>query len=229
MLTQKKLKENNIDLIAIDEVFSQVPQWSRYYISNYGRLIYYNKERAKMRINKPEIASNGYLAYKLSKPARRYKGNIVREKDGKAKSRTARRYAHRLVAQLYVNSQYPDEYSIDTDLQVHHKDKNPQNNYYKNLMYLSKNKNGRNDHDFIDSIKKIAVLNKQTGRPYAYKDIERLCYRLDIFILELIDALKMDRNPLKSADGKWNIYPIGGELVGVQYLPHPSRRKRKKK
>lgn len=208
LLSTKKLVENEIDLLSWNEVFSQVPQWNNYYISNYGRLLHKNK-KGRLTVINPSIVTGGYLQYSLSAPARRYKGKKVRDKNGKPKTRKKNMYAHRLVAELYVNSQYPDDYRIE-DLQVHHKDKRPQNNYYKNLMYLE-----TSAHKFVDSIKQIGSYNRRTGRVYTYSDIERLSDKAGINVIDFIEHLRFGES---EKIGKYNIYNINGYEVAVQFF-----------
>lgn len=222
-LTKATLSKNNIEPISLDEVFTQIPNWTRYFLSNHGRLVHKNN-KDKYKIVNPSITKNGYYSYTLSKPARTYKGKKVRDKNGKTKNERMCTLANRLVAMIYVNSQYPKEYTLD-DLHSHHKDKNRKNNYYKNLMWLCKTKNGRTDHDFIDSIKKISFYNQNTTHFHTYKDIELLCKRLDTDIMELIDSIKFNDKLFQSQDGKWEVYQVNDAFIGVQFY---KRRKIKK-
>lgn len=209
-LSEKKLLQNGIKLLVWDEIFNPIPKWNRYFISNYGRLLHINlKKELKFVPSHPNNA--GYLKYNLSKPTRKYKGKKLRNKDGKTKGNHLNCYAHRLVAQLYVPILYPDYYDFDiNDLEVHHKDKNPQNNYYKNLMYLLKV-----HHKFVDSIKKMGSYNTVTGRVYKYADIERLADKAGVNVIEFIDYLRFAEF---EKNGKWNIYDINGYHVAVEYF-----------
>ena len=214
MLNNTILEKNNIELIGKDETFSQIPKWSKYFISNYGRLLHKNKKNRYTIVN-PSITKGGYLTYTLSKPARTYKGQKLRKPDGTAKTQKDCRTAQELVAIMYVKNPYPKaEYTIE-DVQVHHKDRNRTNNYYKNLMWLCKTKNGRKDHDFIHSIRKIALYNEDTTIYHTYKDIDVLLNHLDIDVLELIDTLKYSDTKIK--DGKWTTYKVNDCYVGVQF------------
>lgn len=215
-LSSKILQKNNIDLIAPDEVFTQIPTWNRYFLSNHGRLLHKNSKGKYVLIN-PSITKSGYLTYTLYGKTRTYKGKKVRDKNGKIKPNRTCKPAHRLVAMLYVDSQYPSNYTFN-DLDAHHKDKNKTNNYYKNLMWLCVGKNGRKDHKFIDSIKKIALYNQETTKFHTYKDIELLCKRLNVDILELIDSIKFNNKLFKSQDGKWDVYHVNGHFIGIQFM-----------
>lgn len=213
-LNNSILERNNIELIGKDEVFSSIPRWSKYFISNHGRLLHKNN-KGRYTIVNPSITTGGYLTYTLSKPGRTYKGKKVKGEDGKVKTIKDCRTAQYLVALCHVHNPYPKmEYSIE-DLQVHHKDKNRINNYYKNLMWLCKSKNGRRDHDFVHSMKKIAIYNEDTAQYHTYKDIDMLLKRIGVDILELIDTLKY--SDIKIKDGKWTVYNVNDYYVGVQY------------
>ena len=209
ILTENILRKNDIKPLDIDEVFTQVKGWSKYFVSNYGRLVHKNN-KGRYTIVKPSIAKGGYLTYTLSKPARTYRGEKVRTKDGTPKSKRFCTTAQQLVAIMYIDNTYPDNYRIE-DLQIHHKDKNRTNNYYKNLMYLS-----TEHHGFIHTIRKIAVYNQNKGQYHTYRDIEVLATRVQLDAWELLDTLKNTTRLFK--DGKWNIYNINGVFIGVEYM-----------
>lgn len=209
-LSQKTLIDNNIDLIAVDEVFTQIPKWGAYYISNHGRLIHKNDKEHYSVVN-PSISTGGYLTYTLSKRARYYRGEKVRDKNGKAKGQRQCYPAHRLVAMLYVHNSYPATYRIQ-DLDVHHKNHTRTDNYYKNLMWLS-----RKDHRYLDTIKKISIYSEEHCTFRTYKDIELLAKRIDIDILELIDSLRYGDRLFKSQDGKWDVYQVNGYFLGIHF------------
>ncbi len=215
-LSEKQLQKNNIELIGKDEIFSQIPNWNKYFISNHGRLIHKNN-KGRYTIVNPSITKGGYLSYTLSKPARNYKGDKVRDENGKPKNIRSCKPAQQLVAILYVNNPYPGEYTIE-DLQIHHKDGNRINNYYKNLMFLCKSKNGRKDHDFIHSIKKVSLYNEETTNFHTYKDIDMLLKRIDTDVLEFIDSIRYNEKLFKSQDGKWDLYEVNGYFVGIQFF-----------
>lgn len=211
ILSKNLLERNNIELIAQDEEFKQVRGWRNYFISNHGRLLHKNNKN-KYKIVNPSITNGGYLTYTLSRPARKYRGETVRDKHGNAKTVRKCKPAHVLVAMMYVDHDYPDNYRIE-ELDVHHKDKKRDNNYYKNLMYLNSE-----HHGFIHTIKKISLYNQKTTQFHTYKDIELLAKRIDTDVLELLDALKYNEKLFKSQDGKWDVYNINGCFIGVIYF-----------
>lgn len=221
MLTNNILEKNNIELIGKDETFTQIPQWNRYFISNYGRLLHKNKKNRYTIVN-PSITTGGYLTYTLSKPARTYKGQKLRKPDGTAKTQRLSITANRLVGLMFVEyNPYQGKYDYSIEyMDTHHKDHNRQNNYFKNLMWLSNGKAGtRSDHQFVNDIKKIAVYNEKDTTYHTYRDIERLCKRIHTDILELIDILK-DKDTPMIKDGNWNTYKVNNSYVGVQYYKH---------
>ncbi len=61
-LSENILDRNNIELIAIDEVFTQIRNWNKYFFSNYGRLIHQNN-KGKYCIVNPSITDGGYFTY----------------------------------------------------------------------------------------------------------------------------------------------------------------------
>lgn len=226
-LTTETLRRNGIKLIEPDEVFKAIPRWNKYFISNYGRLIRKNS-KGKYRIVNPSINRGQYLTYTLSKPARVYKGEKVRDRNGNIKQIRKCKSAHNLVAKVYCNNPYEPyiEFEVE-DLDVHHKDGNRQNNYYRNLMYLCRNKNGRADHVFIHSIKKVAIYNREKGKYHTYNDIDMLLNRLKLDVLEFIDNLRYTDKLF--TDRKWDIYTMNGYTLGIQFYKNGGFSHEKKK
>lgn len=211
-LSLKKLLENGIELIAKDEVFAKVENWNKYFISNHGRLIHKNS-KGKYRIVNPSITSGGYLTYTLSKPARTYNGVKVRDAAGNVKTQIKCNSAQNMVARMFVYNPYPRmQYAIE-DLQAHHKDKNRQNNYYKNLMWLS-----TEDHGFVHRIKRIGVYNADTCKYRCSKDIESVLKKIKMNIIEFRKTVqKMNKDKLTVRDAHWTVYLINGVYVAIEY------------
>ena len=225
MIAESTLNKNGIELMEIDEVFTQVKGYKYYFISNYGRLIHKNK-KGNYNIVSPVLVKGGYLKYTLSKPTRKYKGDYVRDKNGKPKRNTKDATANQLVGMMFLEyNPYTEKYNYTIEqLDTHHKDHNPQNNYYKNLMWLSNGKKGsRPDHGFINTIKRIAVYDESTATYHRYRDIERLCGNIDIDILELIDILK-DKNTPSIKDGEWTTYKVYEYYIGIQKFTRKPRK-----
>ena len=211
-LSLKKLLENGIELIAKDEVFAKVENWNKYFISNHGRLIHKNRT-GKYRIVNPSITSGGYLTYTLSKPARTYNGVKVRDAAGNVKTQIKCNSAQNMVARMFVYNPYPRmQYAIE-DLQAHHKDRNRQNNYYKNLMWLS-----TEDHGFVHRIKRIGVYNADTCKYRCSKDIESVLKKIKMNIIEFRKTVqKMNKDKLTVRDAHWTVYLINGVYVAIEY------------
>lgn len=217
-LSEKILRNNNIELVAIDEIFDQVAGWNKYFFSNYGRLAHKNS-KDKYTIVNPSITKGGYLSYTLSKPTRKYNGKKVTNADGTLKRRAWTTTANRLVAIMFVESNpYKGRYNYSIEnLDAHHKDHNRQNNYFLNLMWLANGKNGtRPDHQFVNTIYRIAIYDELHANYHTYKDIEKLCKRIEIDILELIDTLKDGSTP-RIKDGAWTTYKVNDKYIGVKY------------
>lgn len=108
-----QVEQPKVEMVAEDEVFKTAKIYDEYYdnylISNYGRLYSLNRN---MILNK-RIGSHGYIKYKL----------CIK---GKYKYITA----HRLVAFAFVENTDPDKYNT-----VLHKDDNPTNSKWTNLMW----------------------------------------------------------------------------------------------
>lgn len=228
-LAKKLLQQSNIELIELDEVFVQVLYWTQYFISNYGRLVRKNNKNEGYHIIPPTITQGNYLTYKLSKPARKYRGKKVRDENGKPKSNSLTITANRLVALMFCKNPYEGKYDYSLEcLDSHHKNHDRQNNHEKNLMLLANGKNGtRADHYFVNSIKRIAIYNEETCKYHSYKDIERLCKRVDLDILELIDVLK-DKDTPSITDGEWITYRVNEWYVGVQFYKKKKKKNKKK-
>lgn len=220
------LEKNNIFLIADDEMFYQVPNWTNYFCSTHGRLVRKIK-KGRLKIVNPSVITGGYLAYTLSKPARTYRGDVVRTANGKPKTQKKTITAQRLTAVTHVKyNPYKEKYDyLLDDLDVHHKDHNRQNNYFKNVMWLAngKRKNVRADHQFINTVKRIALYSEQTGKYRTYKDIEMLCKRIDMSIIELIDMLK-DSNTVRFRDDGMTVYRINDYFVGVEFFNRKTKK-----
>lgn len=188
----------------------------------------HKNNKGKLNIVNPSITKGNYLTYTLSKPARTYRGEKVRNADGTIKRNVLPITANRLVGYMFVEyNPYEGKYNYSIEyLDIHHKDHNRQNNYFKNLMWLANGKDGtRADHQFINTIKKIAVYNEQNATYHTYRDIERLCRRIDTDILELIDILK-DKDTPKIKDGAWTTYKVNDWYIGVQYFKRKDKDKK---
>lgn len=202
MLNVNILEKNEIELIDKDEVFERVPDWTRYYISNYGRLLHRNNDNT-YNLVRPYRANSGYHLYTLSKPGRKYKGRKV------SRYKQTTKTAQELVATVFCGNPYPPEYTRK-HLQIHHKNRQRTDNRASNLMWLS-----TTDHKYIHTIKKIALYNENTTQYRTYRDVETLCNHIDVTVPVLLENLKY--NEIQIQNGKWTTYQINGCYVGVQY------------
>lgn len=212
------LKKGGIELIGSDEEFAYIPAWKNYYISNYGRFL--RKINNGWRIIHPCMLNSGYYSYTLNKPARKYMGKKVKDENGRSKGQKQTMTAQRLVALLFNDNYYGDKVSFK-DLQVHHKNGDRKNNYYKNLLLLKKD-----DHRFVDKLKKIAMLNENTGKLRA-ADIEVISKKLGIDVIDLIQQLRKGKAIYKSDDGKYDIFKVADRFIGIEWKIH--RKKKRKK
>lgn len=208
MLNVNILKKNDIELIHKDEVFERVPDWTRYYISNYGRLLHRNNDNT-YNLVQGCINNCGYCVYTMCQPGRKYKGKKVHRDDGSTTAKQTAKTAQELVATVFCDNPYPPEYTRK-HLQIHHKNRHRADNRASNLMWLSKR-----DHKYIHTIKKIALYNENTTQYRTYRDIETLCNHIDVTVPVLIENLKY--NEIQIQNGKWTTYQINGCYVGVQY------------
>lgn len=96
------------NIIIKDEKWHQIKDFPNYYISNYGRI-----KNKQGRFLSPVITPKGYLCVSLYGDKTK-KGFRI----------------HRLVAMYFVEG-------YNEQIEVHHKDKNPQNNKADNLLCLT--------------------------------------------------------------------------------------------
>ena len=120
-----------------------------YYVSNYGRI--YGTYREKLI--KPEETHNGYLRITIHWP------------DHKKKKKF---FVHRLVGWLFVDGYKPG-------LQIHHKDHDHKNNYYKNLAWVSEEENNQ---EAIDA-NSHPSLSQHPGAKYTNNQIKEVCKMLE--------------------------------------------------
>lgn len=99
------------------EIWKDIPDFSNYQISNFGKVRRYNKASEydkripKFTYLKPQKVKRGYLQVSLCKNGKQYKKTI-----------------HRLVALLFI----PNPNNLP---QINHKDENPSNNVVSNLEW----------------------------------------------------------------------------------------------
>lgn len=201
-LSSKKLKEANIELLGLDEVFVQYPRWNDYYGSNYGRLI--SVKNGKVELLKPvptDKEQDGYTGYKLAKVTN-------------GKQRTLPISCHRLVADIFLPNYWKDTIKDRNKLQAHHLDHSKNNNYYKNLILLPSRL-----HQVMNTVKKMVLLkNGKLKTVTPYQILEETGLTLEDIILSA------KGKPIQS-DGKYSVFDVQGHLIGFQFYPKKSKKK----
>lgn len=154
----KYLSSKKLGLIPIDkdEKFIQCIIYSDYYVSNYGRIISNKYNKFKL-LSPKRIDSNGYIHYTLRHNAE----NI-------------QLLAHRIVALNWCKNNDPD-----SKIEVHHIDKNKSNNYYKNLMWVSKA-----EHKLLDLNYEV-YFSKNGVKFHKFESIESIAQKAYIESTEL--------------------------------------------
>lgn len=186
------LEETEIKSTANDEAFVQLPFNDKYFVSNYGRLYSSHRNRllqAQLYGDK-EIEGQPRLSYKLKDQHGRYKNYK----------------AHRLVAEVFIEN--PDPVNKTS---VHHKDKDPFNNYYKNLQWVS-----YGEHGLLDSGKKIYLYNPEDDSMKNFESIQQLSDFLNVD-LKPIKTTVYFSEPKFTLDNGMNIH----EVNGLTHNGHP--------
>ena len=134
----------------LKEEWKQVSEFSRYLVSNTGRVI--STARGEARELKPQQDAIGYLHYRLYPEDKRF-GSYGPKRGVKPKLFKA----HRLVAETFI----PDG---DTTLQINHKDGDKHNNEVTNLEYCTAQENIQHSWDLgirANVHKKVAIKNRK--------------------------------------------------------------------
>lgn len=204
-LSNKKIKEAEIELLGTDEVFVQYPRWSDYYGSNYGRLISTKYGKVELRKPQPCGVNDGtgqYLGYLLTKVTN-------------GKQRKLSITCQRLVADIFLPNYWQDK--DRNKLQTHHLDHSKSNNYYRNLILLPVDL-----HHVMNTVKKITLLKNNRMRTVTpYQIVEQTGLTLE----EIILAAK--GKPIKS-EGKYSVFEVQGNLIGFQFIKSKKKKKKKK-
>ena len=126
----------------MEEVWKQVPGFSKYMVSNQGRVKSFAQNKVHGRIIKPTWISGGYLSVKLSDD------NCVSHE----------RLVHRLVAMAFIDN--PNNYP-----QVNHKNENKRDNRVDNLEWCDNKYNA----NYGTRSERIAKAN--TGNPLRFAPV----------------------------------------------------------
>lgn len=187
ILSEKKINEAEIDLVSDDEVFVRHPQWSDYFISQYGRAISVKKDSCRLLGLVP--GGGGYYYFKFCELPFQKPTSIS---------------VQRAVADIYCPNFWQDY--DKNKLQAHHYDHNKINNYYRNLILLPTSL-----HFVMNKTKKMAYFSNSKFRemnPY------QIMEETNLTLNEII--LSSKKKPLKS-QGKWSIFEEQGYLIGFQF------------
>ncbi len=131
----KSKRITDLTNINADERWETIKNFETYQISNYGRLKYKKQDRTYITLG--SVSSDGYRISSLN--------------NGENKISIA---IHRLVAEYFVENPLNKPY-------VNHEDGDRQNNYYKNLSWVTPSENSQHAHDtrLNTSKKEIYQLN----------------------------------------------------------------------
>ncbi|MBD2752716.1 HNH endonuclease [Spirosoma validum] len=151
--------------------FDGIENPPRYEVSNYGRLRSFQSSLAAQQ--RPE-ANNA--------PSKLIKGSTIqgyRSLNIRSEGKTLNRYVHKLVAELFVNHEQPEQTFVI------HLDHDKQNNYYQNLRWVTKNE--MIEHNRQNPYLKNRTLPRQTRN-----------YKLTESKVKIIKKLLLnDKNRLK--------------------------------
>lgn len=135
---------------TLKEEWLQVPGFSRYLVSNTGRVI--STARGEAKELKPQQDAIGYLHYRLYPQDKRF-GSYGPKRGVKPKLFKA----HRLIAETFIPT-------LDTTLQINHKDGNKHNNIVTNLEWCTAQENIQHSWDLgmrVGTHKKTARKNRK--------------------------------------------------------------------
>jgi len=181
----------------LKEEWKQVPEFSRYLVSNTGRVI--STARGKAKELKAQQDAIGYLHYRLYPEDKRF-GSYGPKRGVKPKLYKA----HRLVAETFI----PDG---DTTLQINHKDGDKHNNIVTNLEYCTALENIQHSWDLgmrANSHKKsarknrkplVAVYKDGTERYFEGNVVARAAFNCSLaaIALSLKDGRELQRGPAR--------------------------------
>ena len=179
------------------EEWKQVTEFSRYLVSNTGRVI--STARGEAKELKPQQDGIGYLHYRLYPEDKRF-GSYGPKRGVKPKLFKA----HRLVAETFITDG-------DTTLQINHKDGDKHNNVITNLEYCTALENiqhswslGMRAHSHKKSARKnrkplVAVHTDGTERYFEGNVVARAAFNcsLGAIALSLKHQRELERGPAK--------------------------------
>lgn len=177
------------DRVAEDEIFIMHPEWSDYFISQYGRAISVKKNGEQRLLGLlPGGRGFCYYYYRFCEPS---------IENGVSVS------AHRAVADIFCPNFWQDR--DRNKLQAHHLDGNKVNNYFKNLILLPGNL-----HWIMDRVEDVALFHDNAFHsmtPYEIMETTRLT--LNEIIMSAREKPIMDC-------GKYAVHSVYDYLIGFK-------------
>ena len=205
LLSEKFLKDADIELMHPDEIFVQHQWCGDYYGSNYGRAISLKNDKVDLLpalpMGKPDENGEMYLGYKFSKPG----------------ANPLSISCHRLIADCFLPNFWDG--ADRNKLQAHHIDHGRYNNVWTNIMLLPTPL-----HRVMDYVKKTALF---ADGEFKEMNLYQIMVETGLSLDEMILATK--NKPEKSVGGKWSIFEVRGNYIGFQFLPNNRGKKKKSK
>lgn len=207
-----KLNKDDLDTLLTDytwipedEEFRQIKGFEDYYVSQNGIVISCKTDRTI--VLQQYINNTGYLYVTLCN-----------------RGISTKKYVHTLVAKAFLTNTYRRQH-----VEVHHIDKNKDNNSADNLMILSKA-----HHEIENHVKSIAIYMGRSDKFYYCKSITDCANKLQIDVKDLYSILQ-DKPFDKIHD--FNCYAIqikrkgitGYRLIGVKRTKSKKKSKKKNK
>lgn len=180
------------------EIFVEHPEYKKYYVSQYGRVI--SLKRNGVKLLGAFIGGQSdrqYMYYGFTQ-------------NGKTKTIGM----HRAVADTFCPNFWKNKH-----LEAHHIDGDKMNNNYRNLILLTTDL-----HSAIHKIKKIVLL--ADGQIREYRNPLDLVRDTGLTLEDILLANKGKKKPVKSR-GKFTVFDIKGHLIGFQYYPEKDQKKKK--
>jgi hypothetical protein len=182
-----------------DEVFVQLLGYTKYYISNYGRMI--STKGKQPCLLKRSRKRNGYYYYQLWDRRRKKSINI---------------YMHRAVADTFCPNLFREEKG---QIDVHHMNHGQRVNRPDNLLWLPKYL-----HRYCNDIGSFGIWREKNARNLHPLEIVALT---GLDLKDFILASKREE-PIKKV-GKWSIYDIKGYQIALEIINESNNNLNKKK
>ena len=197
-LSESVIAAAGIGKLDDSEIFVEHPEYKKYYVSQYGRVISLKRNGVKL-----------LGAFIGGQPDRQYMYYGFTQ-DGETKTIGM----HRAVAYTFCPNFWKNKRLV-----AHHIDGNKMNNNYRNLILLTTKL-----HSAIHKIKKIVLL--ADGQIREYRNPLDLVRDTGLTLEDILLANKGKKKPVKSRS-KYTVFDIKGYLIGFQYYPEKDQKKKK--